>query len=561
MTKTILAKLTAIARPGAPVLRRLDWAIAWSLTVAALWLHFSFSGHAGALWRDEVNSVNVASRHSLGEMANDSFPVLMPALLRGWMGLGCGDSDTSMRWLGLLIGLGLLIALWVGVWSGRRSPPTLSLVLFGLNSTVIIYGDSLRAFGLGSLLVVLFTAALCAFLRKPTWSRTGLLTTTAVLSVQALFQNVILVAAVCVAGWAVCWRRRASQLAVRILIASLMAAVSLLPYLSRITPLWRTTPTSGISTLRTEFRPAIALDSLGTAIGFPLRPYIWVWGFLALAVLLLAGMSWGTNSSTSESESSEANLIDLPLVSAVSLFVGLGGFGAFLWWAALRTQPWYFLPPMALAAICFELGLPKFDDSGAGGLPRLVILGLIALTALLAIPSAWRGVHWRFTNVDLLARRLSAESAPGDFVLVTPWNRGISFARYFRAPVQWETIPPLSDHATHRYDLLQSQTQAKQVMRPLFERISTALRAGSRVWVVGAIDLPLARAPVPRDLGPPPREHTGWSAGPYVRRWAAQAAQFLVNHSHTFVEVPLADAQPINSNEDLRLWVAEGWEP
>jgi hypothetical protein len=221
--------------------------------------------------------------------------------------------------------------------------------------------------------------------------------------------------------------------------------------------------------------------------------------------------------------------------------MGLGGFAIFLWWAALRTQPWYFLPPMALAAACFEVGMPPLRR-----LSYAVFMAVVTVTAILGLPYTWRGVHWRFTNADILAQRLAGEATPGDFVLVTPWNRGISFSRYFQDTTPWETVPPLDDHSTHRYDLLQKQTQTSQVMRPVFERIATSLQAGHRVWVVGTMDIPGSHAPVPGDLGPPPREHTGWSAGPYVRRWTSQAAQFLTNHSREFVEVPLDETQTIN---------------
>lgn len=537
------------------ILCRPEWIVALLLTLSAVWFHLAFHRYAGGLWRDEVNTINVASRPSVGDMANDSFPILMGLMVRGWQGLGLGDTDQGLRWLGTLIGLGLLGALWVAAWTAKGSPPTLSLALLGLNTTAIVYGDSLRSFGIGSLLDVLLLAAMCAFLRKPCWGRTSLLAASAILSVQALFQNAIFVAAVCTGGWLVCWRRRMLPGAAKILLVALLAGASLLPYWSRVEPLAKASPTSGISTLRTEFRPAIAFSSLGTALGFPLGPYVWVWGLLALAVVASAALVWPADASAANSGSCEVEGKNARLLAAATLLTGLAGFALFLWWAALRTQPWYFLPPMTLWAACFELGIPSLRR-----LPHAVFIVLVTLTAVLALPQTWRGVHWRFTNVDLLTQRLATEVAPGDFVLVTPWNRGISFARYFKAEASWETVPPLADHSTHRYDLLQKQTQTRQVMRPVLERLASTLQAGHKVWVVGALDVPAHQAPVPEDLGPPPREHTGWSAGPYVRRWTAQAAQFLTNRSRKFVEVPLEETVTVNPNESLELWMAEGWQ-
>jgi hypothetical protein len=343
--------------------------------------------------------------------------------------------------------------------------------------------------------------------------------------------------------------------AAKILMVALLAAASLLPYRSRIEPLAKSSPTSGISTLRTEFRPANAFGSLAAALGFPVGGYAWIWGLSSLAVVASAGRGWRAEASMPDSGPGEIERWKARLLAATALLAGLVWFAIFLWWAALRTQPWYFLPPMAFAAACFELGTPPVRRQ-----LYVAFVSFVTVTALLALPYTWRGVNWRFTNVDLLAQRLAADIASGDFVLVTPWNRGISFARYFHDKASWETVPPLDDHLTHRYDLLQKQTETSHVMRPVFGRIAATLQTGHRVWVVGTMDIPAPGGPVPGDLGPPPREDTGWSAGPYVRRWTSQAAQFLANHSRKFVEVPLDGTQTINPNETLGLWVAEGWE-
>jgi hypothetical protein len=337
----------------------------------------------------------------------------------------------------------------------------------------------------------------------------------------------------------------------KILLVALLTAASLAPYRSRIEPLAKSSPSSGISTLRTEFRPAIALANLNQTLGFPLDQYVWVWGLLGGAIVVFAAYRWRTDSAEAEVDHGDA---DVRLLAATTLLTSLAGFAIFLWWAALRTQPWYFLPPAALMAACFEVGMP----TGRRFFYGTIVFG--ALTTVLALPFTWRGVHWRFTNIDIIAKQLAAEAAPEDYILVTPWNRGISFARYFHAKTPWDTIPPLEDHSTHRYDLLQRQTQTSGVMTPVLERMAATLQAGHRVWIVGEIEPPAHHAAVPEDLRSPPLEHTGWSAGPYVRRWTAQATQFLRNQSREFAEVSMLDAGNINSNENLELWAAEKWE-
>jgi hypothetical protein len=534
---------------------RIELLLAVLASLAAAGLHFVFLAHAGGFWRDEVNTLNLAASNSLGAMANDSFPILMPLLVRGWLALGGGGSDISLRCLGVVIGVGLLASFWLVAWEAKRSVPILSLALCGLNSTIIVYGDSLRAFGLGSLMAVVLVVAMGSYLRKPSWSRAVCLASIMVLCVKTLFQNVIFAGAICAGGWVVCWRRRSWAPAATILLIAFIAAFSLLPYLSTIARLSLTSPSSGIATLRTEFRLATVLHSLSIAAGFPLKQYVFAWGFFALVALAFAVMAWRTGSSASPARSEQDQVGDGQFLAATTLLAGIVGFAVFLWWAALQTQPWYFLPPMALAAACFELGLPPMR-----GPAYWSFLTFVALTTLLSVPACWTAVQTRFTNVDLVARRVGTEAATEDLIVVAPWTRGISFARYFVPQTPWQTVPPLEDHSTHRYDLLQKQTQSSSAMRPLFQQIAATLQHGHRVWVIGTMDLPLVPAAIPSYLDPPPLQHTGWSAGPYVRRWTTQAAQFIRNHSRRFVEIPMNISQAINPNEELGIWVAEGWE-
>lgn len=533
---------------------RPDWPVALLITLAAACLHFAFLSHAGGFWRDEVNTINLAGR-PLGEMAKDSFPILMPSTVRTWSALGLGASDRTLRLLGVLIGLGILVALWGSAWVGKRSPPMLSLALLGLNATVITYGDSLRPFGLGSLMVVVLIAAMWAFLEQPCWKRAALLAAAAILSVQVVYQNAVLLAAICAGGWCVCWRLRSWSAAGKILVAALAAVSSLLPYLSNVLPLLESSPASGVAYLRTEFRPALAFGSLSSALGFPLPLYTAVWVLIFLAVVGFAVAAWYARSLSPASHPARLEPEHARIFAGTTLLAAWVGFAGFLWFARLRTEPWYFLPPMALTAVCFELGLPAFRRPLA-----LALLGLVAITALADLPFAWRDVRCRFTNIDQVAKRLAGQASLQDFIIVAPWNRGISFERYFKARTPWDTVPPLTDHSTHRYDLVQRQTQAKHPMGPIFERITTALKTGHRVWMAGTVDIPPAGIPLPKDLSPPPRKHTGWSPGPYVRNWTAQTAQFISNHSLQFSQFPLPATGPVNANETLELFVAEGWK-
>ena len=522
--------------------RRTTWLAAVLMTLAAVWLHFYFLFHAGGLWRDEVQVVNLAGRHSLSEMARDSFPALMPLLICGWSALGFGQSDLSLRLLGTLIGIGIPAALWAAARASRR-PPLFGLALVGLNSLVIFYSDSLRSYGLGSALIMLMAAAAWGFLQKPTRTRAGLLAAVAILSVQALYQNAVLLAAICVGAWVICLRRKDFRAASKIFLAGLAAAGSLLPYWGYLAQL----PQSSTS-LRLGFYPAVVFGNLKSVVSFPLRQYVYAWEMLVLAVVGFGLVAmWRATPAKSAAPDDDALRDELPLFGAATLLAALAGFIGFLWYAALPTQPWYFLPLVALLAVCFDFGVPVTS------LPRIfraALFGLIAATALIAAPLAQQDLNWHFTNVDRLTSQLATEAGPQDYIIVTPWFCGLTFERYFKAPTPWQTLPPLADHSQHRYDLFQEQMKTPGALRPVFDKITATLQSGHRVWVVGNLEIPETGTPLPGDLPPPPLSGSGWSDLPYSSRWTAQAAGFLANHSLQFARVDQETNANVNPYED-----------
>jgi hypothetical protein len=613
-----MAATENLRRLAKTVLRQPEWILALTVSLAVVWLHFYFLLHAGGFWRDEVNLINLSGHHSLIEMSRDSFPVLMPLLVSGWTAIGLGQNDLILRLLGTLIGLALPAALWLAIWKIRRAPPLIGLVLLALNSTVIIYGDSLRAFGLGSALILLTTAAAVWFLRNPTWRRTGFFATLAILSVQALYQNTVLIAAICFGAWAVCARQKNGCAALKICSVAAISAASLLPYWVRILSL-----PDAAGALRTGFDPVKALASMNHAMGFPLEEYFWVWGFLALMVAVCAGAtffhrkpesgavrveylptasrstiavalaasfgfiwfaaspqkhwcyfpllaliilgmdagwfrSWRFHNSARiksavATPTGDAWNRDLPLFAGATLLMAVAGFAGFLWFAALATKPWYFLPLMSLAAVCIETGLTS------GRHARAAIVGFAILTMIGAFPFAFRDLNWRFTNVDLVAQRLTNEAGPDDFIIVSPWYCGITFNHYYKGPASWSTLPPLKDHSMHRFDLVREQIQKQGVIQPVFTQIAATLQSGHRVWIVGTMDIPKAGTRMPPDLPPAPANFSG-SDLRFTQNWTYQVAQFLSNHAGRFYDEYYTTNQSVNFEENMKLRLAEGWQ-
>jgi hypothetical protein len=520
------------------------------ITAAIGGLHLFFLFHAGGFWRDEVNLINLSASDSLTDMKKDSFPILMPLLVHGWSAIVPDKNDLALRLLGTLIGLGIPAAFWLAVWQTRRSPPLLSLSLFCLNSTLLVFGDSLRAYGLGSLLIVLTAACMVAFLRRPSWRRIAGLALLATLSVQALFHNAILVAAVCTGAWAVCWRRKNWKAAAQVFLAGLVAAVSLLPYVSGWMAVWESS-----AVLRTGLKSWRFIAAFQDALGFPLGAYLYAWAAFALILFFLAGAV--LFSVLKISAASRDGTDNLDLFAGTTVFTAIAGFVLFLWLAAFPSQSWYLLPLMALTAVCFEIGLPVLR-----GKMRALFFGLVAATALIAIPMASRDLHNRFTNVDTWAGELKTHAAPDDYVIIVPWFCGITFDHYFKGPTAWTTLPPLADHATHRYDLVRDQIQNTNAIQPVLERIAVTLAHGHRVWVLagmGWMDIPDAGTAAPPGLPSAPLKNSGWSETPYTMVWCSQVGHLIGDHAVQFARVknPTKGMQVIENTE---LFMAEGWK-
>ena len=543
------SSLSATAAPEpSRALCRLEMAAAVVLSLVAISLHIVFVSHAGALWRDEVNTVNLAGLSSLGEMAKDSFPVLTPLMIRGWTLVGLGASDLCLRGLGLLIGLGLLAALWVASLTTSGLPPRVSLTLFALNSTVVIYGDSLRPYGLGSLLIVLAAVAMWSCLKRPTAWRTLVAAGMAILSVQALFQNSVLVAAICFGGWAVALRRRSWWRAAQMALVAIAAAASLCPYVPGLVSGW-----GGAAVLQGGFQWARAYHNLCEVIGFPLQSYAWLWAVAVSAIVASGCAALWPRGGRALAVPDGVGAEDLMLFAAVVVATGTVGFGAFHRFVALPAKPWYLLPLLAVVVTCFDAGLPP--------LPRLVrvgVLGVVLATAGIAVPYACQSVGTRLTNIDVLAQRLAANACAGDYIIVAPWYCGLTFARYYQGSAGWETLPPLKDHSRHRYDLVRLRLQNPKAIRSVLGRMAATLQAGHKVWIVGHMIIFRPGTPSPADLPPAPQPGSGWSDAPYQRIWLAQVSCFLGDHSCQLDQV-CHSAGEVNPNEDMELVRASGW--
>lgn len=528
-------------KPGKEL--RWEWLAAVFITAVIVGLHLQFWLHAGAFWRDEVNSLNIAQSPSFALLTHDTFPILQPLLIKLWSALG--RSDSWLRLLGMFGGLAIIAAFWAVARVTRR-PPLFSLVVFGLNLLLIYCGDSLRAYGLGSAFMVFMLAATWAFLQKPGWPRAGLIALAAVLGVQTLFQNALLVLAISLGALVVCCRRKDWSAARKVLVAGFIAALSLLPYHASLAAL----PQSAVE-LRRGFSLFVTNVNFESATRFPFEAFTLVWEILAVIVILFAIRSlFAAESARSGSDPDLALFAGVTLTSVVALFL------TFLWFASAGARPWYFMPPLALAAACFDFGIPLAQFPR---LLRVTVFALLAGTALAALPLTASALRGHLTNADQLAARITTDAAPQDFVIITPWYLGISYARYYHGPTPWETLPPLADHTLHRYDLFLVAMKDTNSLAPVLDKITTTLRAGHRVWIVGQLEWPPDVSEIPPILPAAPLPGYGWSDLPYMGSWVWRTSYLLAKHSDHFTPVPMPEDGLPKFQENLQLFMAEGW--
>ena len=554
----------------------LKWVLVAVLALRVLALHGINLTYAGGLWRDEANTVAVASLPSLSDIWHalpfESFPLLPFLLVRWWVSL-FGPGDATLRMLGMLIGLGTFEILWrIAREAGSRTP-VLSLTLLGLNTMVIRWGDSLRGYGLGMVFILLTFHLVWRVAESPSRRRIIGATLVAILSVQTLYSNAFLIAAICLGGCAVCALERQWKRAAMIIGIGAAAAVSLWPYHNIINQAKEVNLSHQI-----QFDAGWIWSMLDAELGSPLPWIKWIWVGLWL-LTLVAGIYFCVWKHRFKGRPARQSLYSFIILSSSTL-----AFLIFVLMAHLPTSPWYYLTLMAVWTGCMEMmrGVMSVRQeepvmaTTAANVPekksRLylktaiqLIIGTTVLAAALFLPTA-RDVKVRMTNLDLIGAALQKTAQKEDLIIVHPWFNGISFNRYYSGPANWITIPPMATQSIHRFDLLRAQIMQPDLaapMRPVLDKCAQTLRAGHHVWVVG--HLPPGSPEFEKKarafyLKNPKIWETGSAVfGSYETMWAGQLSSLLRAHSgHTSILYPLTN-QEISPMEFLEVFRVDGW--
>jgi len=565
-------------------LNRFEWIAVLVVGFVATALHVRFVAHVGGLWRDEANSVQLSTLPTFTEVWRfldfDSFPILFFAVLRWWTGIFGPGNDAALRVLGLIIGLGVLAALWLNTRSLGARLPVLSFALIGLNPMCIRYGDSTRAYGLGILLILLTFQSFWRLVESPSppARRVFMATVLALLSVQCLYYNSVLLLAIAGAAIAVALRARAWRTAGTVLAIGILAACSLLPYAPMMRRMheWTFLVQSQIDFLWLWTRGCEVLgspDPLG----------IWLWaGLFAIGVVLAStlGISdfsrWWRRGRTSAKDAESDARLRLPpttsnpprmpaavLFAAVALVIGVLSYTGFLRVLRYYTEPWYYITLAAFAACSLDVLFGARSNanklSPLNFLLRSVRLGVALLLLCIAGLPAWNEMPIRHTNVDVVAAQLRSQTAKDDVVIVSQWLFAVSLNRYYHGPAEIVTLPPIEEHRLHRYDLVLRQMMTAEPIDPVLTKLEKVLHSGHRVFLVGAV--PFRRFNSASLMVPPAYlDASGaWHLGPYNVVWPCQVGNFLRSYATRYTPIQTPGRRYTQSYENLDLSMVEGW--
>jgi hypothetical protein len=543
------------SKPGA------ETVIALAGTMFSALLLMLMAIYAGPLWRDEVNTANLAQMPSMNElwtnMPFESFPPLCPLLLRGCSFLGLAGGDASIRVLGLYVGLFFLATLWLSArWIGSRAP-ILSIALLGCLPTFIFIVGANRAYGLASGLLVLCFGTIWRVVEIPSRSRILWAALTCFLFAHCVYYDVVFLCAMLAGGAMVVVRRRQWKTLAALGGIGAVSSATMAVYLpiihrgSAYVPMiqW---PFFSFSTLWNRLGDALTVRSSGE-LGHN-GPEIWLWIVLLLSGSVVALVMQRTWSRQTPNPATVAAPIvrgrpDLALYCVVSMLLGVLGLFVFLFRLHFLTSSWYYVEMLCLCAI-------SLDGLLGASWPALRPWGWLRIGFMVAMmtwgaKSAWAEAHTRRSNVDLIASLLNKNASAGDFIVVQSAWEGITFCRYYHGPARWVTVPPIDSHLVHRTDLVMDKMNQLEPMVPVLREITNTLHGGHSVWLLGNMS---TMRPDPPPLGQP------WF-GTYYYYWSAQVSDTLLNHAlqEQVLEIPAGG--PVCCLENLPVIRFAGYKP
>ena len=525
------------------LIKTAEWIVAIFLSALVVLLFFVRATHAGGLWRDECDSVELARLPAFTDILHNlkftSFPILFPTAIRLFTSL-FGTSNAALRAFAFLIGVAFLGVAWFNARKNSDDVPLILPALAGLNLTFLTDGTWIRGYGLGGVFVVLAVGLTWLFVAQPSVLRLIAMFLAYLAGMQSLVFDAALFPALLGSAFLVCVFRRQWKWAGLLCGVAALCALSYLPQFQT----YREIKTWTVL-LRYPITPGLIWTQFLKACGQPAP-------FVAIVWLLIVAMSIiGAALFMPRSAQLGPGLLFFGLLAIVA---AITTYYTFLGISHTAPQTRYHLALLFLLAALAELVL-----SMIGQLQPLVRIARLCLVIFLALTLpifAWPKITERETTVDLLAKNLERYAKAEDLIIVNPWFLGPSFSWYYHGQTRWITLPELSEKRIHRYDLIKTKMEETDPIADVKAAISQTLQSGNRVWLVGGAQPTEATGPM--SLQPAPDPVFGWSSQAYTYAWSMQIGDFLQRHVIDG-EIALSPQKGISINENIPLVIARGW--
>jgi hypothetical protein len=515
-----------------------EYGIAALLTLAATALHLVLLFNVGDPWRDEVSAIAVASMPNWGAIWEtiryDSFPFLYYALLNAWMGI-FGDSTTSIRMLGLTLGLGALGSTWWLASRLRIGSPLLLLAMVAMSATVVRYGDSARAYGLGLITAALMLGSIWTLLSNSSKKNISFAIFACMAAVHTTYQNSLLLFVIGSAAIVATSINRRWRSAVTIACICAVTAASVTIYLPTL---------SFMKSIAVMFQSSISITDVFIAFGETVSTGFenwqkWVW--LAFSLLGLGGAfaSLLVSDIQADATAQDDAITHSLFIALVVPLLGIV-YTAFMIWGAYAVRPWYLLGLMVVLVSVLEAGIVKMPIPIA--MKKLVRVIPALIIGALAVTNAPTELKRRATNMPDLIASIERSGGPNDLVILTEWYAGLTFNHLYPGNKEWMTIPDLGRNSVHRWDSLRIRMQDTSGVSREIEKIKNTLLAGHQVFVIGGFPrIPPNMAQV--QLPPAPHPQAGWASGSYTRFWAAQTGFALLSNATRSFQLKTPDSR------------------
>jgi hypothetical protein len=533
--------------------RRIEIILAFLLSLAVLLLLMVRATHAGGLWRDECAAVQLARMPAFTDVArnfqHEAFPLLFPAVVRGFTDI-FGTGDPALRCFGFIVGAMLLGVSWFNARAIEPGVPLFTLVLAGLNIGFLTWGTSLRGYGLGAVLIVLTLGLVVRLLRKVTALGVAVTLIAATASVHCLLYNAGFLFAIIGSAALVSLSRGDVKRGSIFLLIGFISLVSLIPYLPSYLG-------SGSWNILVTINPSVRSIwlELHAAMGTPVPILACLW--YSLFAVLMGAAFWRLWTLRKAGPNVECDVVerDILLFLVLALPASLIAYFVFLRVLSYVPQPWYYVALVVLLAAGLDLLALSLLRSKWLRIGRVALAGV----ALLVLPIVnWPKLVERQTNIDIVARQLERSAGANDLIVVSPWQFGIPFSWYYHGRTRWVTLPFISDHRIHRYDLLKEKMISPEPVKDVMELVSNTLRSGNQVWIVGGVRF-LRPGQEPLSLAPAPDPRFGWDNLAYMAAWSEQLGISIQKHALHGRPVPVPTAGRVNAIESVPIAVVQGW--